>query len=193
MKACLLSLLVVAMCALPGISLTANADGTIVIKAGSFKLSDDTQDLSGGISLTFDEDASGVFGVEGEWHVSDKVAIGGELLSYSNDWDSNVGTSGDVDTIALMFNARRYFGIGKLLRFHIGGGIGFASTDFEGPGGSVSGDGIALQAMGGLRVQRGKLGFFSELKLFVSEPEDDLGDEIEVSGTGLFAGITFAF
>ncbi|MFQ6023440.1 MAG: outer membrane beta-barrel protein [Acidiferrobacterales bacterium] len=193
MKAFLLSLLVVAMCTLPGISSTASADGTIVIKTGSFAFSDDTQNLSGGVNLTFDEDASGVFGVEGEWHVSDKVAIGGEFLSYSNDWDSNVGTSGDVDTIALMFNARRYFGIGKLLRFHIGSGIGLASTDFEGPGGSVSDDSIALQAMGGLSVQRGQLGFFSELKLFVSEPEDDLGDEIEVSGTGLFAGITFAF
>lgn len=193
MKTLLPSLLVVAVCVMACGSPTANADGSIVIKSGSFTLSNDTQNISNSISLTFDEDASGVFDVEGEWRLGDHVAIGGELLSYSNDWVSNVGTSGDNDTLVLMFNGKRYFGPTKLVQPYIGAGIGIASVDFDGLGGSSSGEDLALQVMGGISVRRGKLGFYSELRWLSSEPEDGAGQDIDVSGTGLFAGLSFQF
>ncbi len=175
------------------LSPTAQADSALIIKTGSYTLSDEAQNLGGGAAtVTFDEDASGVFGVEYEWGLGN-TTIGGELLTYSNDWDSDVPSSGDNDTLAIMFNVKRYFEIHKSIQFYIGGGIGIAFVDFDGPGGSAEGDDLALQVMAGVTVRAKKVGLYTEVKSFSSEPEDDFGDEIDVSGTGLFGGISFHF
>ncbi|MDH3670687.1 MAG: porin family protein [Gammaproteobacteria bacterium] len=166
----------------------AQADSALIVKAGSFELSDDTQNISG-VSLVFDEDASSVFSIEYEWGI-DEVVLGGELLSYSNDWDSGLATSGDNDTLAIMFNVKRYFEISEPIQFYIGGGIGIASVDFDGPGGSADGDDLALQVMAGVTFRLKAVGIYTEVKSFSSEPEDDFGDDIDVSGTGLFGGIS---
>jgi opacity protein-like surface antigen len=179
------------MTAMTFLSHPVQADSALIIKAGSFELSDDTQTITGG-SLVFDEDASGVFSIEYEWGI-DKVVLGAELLGYSNDWDSSMATSGDNDTLAIMFNVKRYFEIRKTLLFYVGGGIGVASVDFDGPGGSAQGDDLALQVMAGVSVRAYKIGFYGEVKSFSSEPEDDFGDDIDVSGTGLFGGVSFHF
>ncbi len=182
----------IVMTATTFLSHPVQADSALIVKAGSFELSDDTQGISGGISLMFDEDASGVFAIEYEWGI-DKVVLGGELLGYSNDWDSSAATSGDNDTLAIMFNVKRYFEIHKSIQFYIGGGIGIASVDLEGPSGSATGDDLALQVMTGVTVRAKKVGLYTEVKSFSSEPEDDFGDDIDVSGTGLFGGISFHF
>ncbi len=168
------------------------ADSALIVKAGSFELSEDTQGISGGISLMFDKDASSVFAIEYEWGI-DEVVLGGELLGYSNDWDSSAATSGDNDTLAIMFNVKRYFEIHKSIQVYIGGGIGIASVDLDGPSGSATGDDLALQVMAGVTVRAKKVGFYTEVKSFSSEPEDDFGDDIDVSGTGFFGGISFHF
>ncbi len=182
----------VVMTATTFLSHPVQADSALIVKAGSFELSDDTQGISGGISLMFDKDASSVFSIEYEWGI-DKVVLGGELLGYSNDWDSSAATSGDNDTLAIMFNVKRYFEIHKSIQFYIGGGIGIASVDFDGPSGSAEGDYLALQVMAGVTVRAKKIGLYTEVKSFSSEPEDDFGDDIDVSGTGLFGGISFHF
>jgi opacity protein-like surface antigen len=168
------------------------ADSALIVKAGSFELSEDTQGISGGISLMFDKDASSVFAIEYEWGI-DEVVLGGELLGYSNDWDSSAATSGDNDTLAIMFNVKRYFEIHKSIQFYIGGGIGIASVDLDGPSGSATGDDLALQVMAGVTVRAKKVGLYTEVKSLSSEPEDDFGDDIDVSGTGFFGGISFHF
>lgn len=183
--------LLMVMTAMIFLSHPVQADSALIIKAGSFELSDDTQRITAG-SLVFDEDASGVFSIEYEWGF-DRVVLGAELLGYSNDWNSSAATSGDNDTLAIMFNGKRYFGIGETLLFYVGGGVGVASVDFDGPGGSAQGDDFALQVMAGVTVRGGNIGFYSELKSFSAEPEDDFGDDIDVSGTGLFGGVSFHF
>lgn len=192
MKPLMSVFLLIVMAATTFLSHPVQADSALIVKAGSFKLSDDTQGISGGISLMFDEDASSVFAIEYEWGI-DKVVLGGELLGYSNDWDSSVATSGDNDTLAIMFNVKRYFEIHKSIEFYIGGGIGIASVDFDGPSGSATGDDLALQVMAGVTVRAKKVGLYTEVKSFSSEPEDEFGDDIDVSGTGLFGGISFHF
>lgn len=191
MKPLISVLSLIVMTATTFLNYPVQADSALIIKTGSYTLSDETQGL-GGDTLTFDEDASGVFAIEYEWGI-DKVALGVELLSYRNDWDSSIATSGDNDTLATMLNVKRYFEIGKSIQFYIGGGIGIASVDFDGPGGSASGDDFALQVMAGVTVRAEKIGLYTEVKSFSSEPEDDFGDDIDVSGTGLFGGISFHF
>lgn len=164
----------------------------LIVKAGSFKLSDETQAISG-ISLTFDDKASGVFGGELEWRRNDNIAFGAELLLYSNDWRSGLGTVGDNDTLALLVNAKKYFAATKHVLPFIGAGIGFTSADFSGPGGSVSASDLALQAMAGIEFRGEKVGFYTEAKYLTSKPEDDVGANIDVSGVGIFAGVSITF
>jgi hypothetical protein len=95
------------------------------------------------------------------------VVVGAELLGYSHDWDSSVATSGDNDTLSIVFNVKRYFEIRKSIQFYIGGGIGVASIDFDGPSGSATGDDLALQVMGALRFARRRLDFIPRLSRFL--------------------------
>lgn len=175
-----------------GFSPTYAASTALILKTGSFTLSKESQSISG-ISLTFDDSASSVFGVELEWRKDDGTAFGAEVFGFSNDWRSNVATSGDNDTFAWMFNLKKYFAPSNTINPYIGAGIGFASADFSGPGGSATGSDFAIQAMAGLEVRVEKVGFYTEIKWFNSKPEDDFGDDIDVSGTGVFAGISIFF
>lgn len=180
------------VCASLTFSAAARADWDLIVKTGAFKLSKDSQTVSG-VGLTFDDSASGVFGIEGQYRLRPDVTLGGELLRYKNDWKSSIGTSGDADTTALMFNIKKYFNTSKKVQPYIGGGIGFASTDLNGPGGTGTGDGLALQAMGGVELRFKKVGFYSELKWLGAKPEDEAGEKIDVSGVGLFAGVAIHF
>jgi len=174
-------------------STTANADPVaLIIKTGSYTLSDESQRISN-ITLTFEDKADGLFGLELEWRQPTGTAFGLELLRFTNDWRSNVGTRGDNDTLALLFNVKKYFNASKVVRPYIGAGIGVASVDFTGPGGSASGEDLALQAMGGIEFRGQKVGFYTEVKYLSSKPEDDVGANINVSGTGLFAGLSIFF
>lgn len=164
----------------------------LIVKAGSFKLSDESQSISG-LPLTFDDKASGVFGGELEWRTKENVAFGAELLLYSNDWRSGASTTGDNDTLALMVNAKRYFAVSKNVFPFVGAGLGLASVDFSGPGGSASGSDFAMQAMVGIEFRAEKIGFYTEAKYLTSKPEDDVGAEINVTGVGLFAGLSVMF
>ncbi len=47
--------------------------------------------------------------------------------------------------------------------------------------------------MAGVTVRAKKIGLYTEVKSFSSQPEDDFGDDIDVSGTGFFGGIGFHF
>lgn len=176
------------------VAVPSYADNTaLILKTGSFSLADDTQS-SAGLPLTFDENASGIFGAELEWRMASGAAFGVELLRYNNDWRSGIGTSGDLDTTAFMFNGKKYFVNDRdPIRPYIGAGIGFASVDFHGPGGSASGDDLALQAMAGIDFRFNQVGLYTEVKYLSSRPEDDFGDDIDVSGIGVFGGVSVNF
>jgi opacity protein-like surface antigen len=186
------SILTLAACGLFfGAAVSADSSA-LILKAGSFTLSDADQRI-GGINLTFEKNSSSELGGEFEWRRSDGAAFGIEILNYNNDWKSGIGTSGDNNTLALMFNAKRYFSATKSVLPFIGGGVGFASTEFSGPGGSASGDDLALQILAGIEVRGKQAGFYTEVKKLVSKPEDEFGDDIDVSGTGVFVGVSIFF
>lgn len=175
------------------VSIAARADSSaLILKLGSFTLSDADQRISG-IPLTFEDNSSGEFGGEFEFRRNDGAAFGIEILNYTNDWRSGVGTTGDNNTLALMFNAKRYFYATRSVLPYIGGGIGLASTDFTGPGGSASGDDLAFQILAGIEVRGRQAGLYTEVKHFISKPEDEFGDDIDVSGTGVFVGVSIYF
>ncbi len=164
----------------------------LIVKTGNYTLSDDSQTIET-IPLRLDDESDSVFGIEGQWFWRPETAFGLEYMQFSNDWSSGVGTSGDIDVSAFLFNLKKYFNTRGKVQPYIGAGIGVASLDFEGPGGSASGDDIAFQVVAGIHVRGKKAGFYTELKALRSQPEDEFGEDIDVGGTGVFAGVSFHF
>jgi hypothetical protein len=53
---------------------------------------------------------------------------------------------------------------------------------------------LARQAIAGIDFRLGeKIGIYTEAKYLTSEPEDDVGDNIDVTGTGFFVGLAVGF
>ena len=172
------------------------SNGAIIFKTGNYTLSDDFQTLDATltvIDLTIDEDSSGVFGIEAEWHTNNNFALGGELLRFKNDWVSDAPSTGDIDATLLMFSAKKYFDLTRWLHPYIGLGVGIAVADFEGPGGNAAAVDLAIQAKAGIEFFGEPVGLYTEVKSLSSKPEDSDGDEIDISGTGVFAGISIKF
>jgi outer membrane protein W len=180
---------VVLLCSGPG----ARAAGEVIIKTGAFRLSESSQQLSDGTNLDFDQNASGVVGVEAGWRSQEGLALTGELLGYRNNWSSDMNISGHVDTGAVFFNIKKYFNAAHKVQPYLGIGLGYAGVDFSSQGEHGYAGDTAYQAMVGLAVRGKTFGFYSELNYLSSKPQDNIGDQIDVSGTGLFAGLLISF
>lgn len=177
-----------------GVSAPALADSiAVIVKAGSFSLSKDRQTIVGG-NIEFDDSSSGVFGIEGEWRQTNGLALGIEYLQYENDLGapSVVGT-GTMDTSVVLFNVKKYFRPTATVNPYIGAGFGAAAVDFSGDIITGSAGGFALQATGGVEFRWDKVGFYTELKALVAEAEDEVGEQVKASGSGIFAGISISF
>lgn len=167
------------------------AENVIIPKLGSFSLSE-TQQTTVGVNATYDEDSSGVFAVEYERRLDGGFSFGGEFVSYTNDYTSSSG-SGEADVGVLTFNVKQYFNSSGSFMPFVGAGIGFGVASMSGP---ISGDAVdlALQIMGGFEYQfTDTIGIYAEYKVISSEPEDDAGETVDISGSGVFAGLTIHF
>jgi len=171
---------------------------SIIIKAGSYTLSSGSQTTFGGTSK-FDEDASGVFGGEFTWKMKgmDDVRFGGELLFFSNDYSTN-GFKGEVSSLAIMLNVRKYFLEGDFKPF-VAGGIGAMSSSFDGFY-SGSAGGLAMQFLLGAQYNvSNDFSLYAEYKnIFSADVDAEVKDssekaEFDMSGSGLFAGVAIHF
>ena len=168
------------------------ARAAITLKLGSFKLGEDTQTVVGS-ARRFDAAASSVFALEGEWFVQPEFSVSVELLSFANDFTTTGSTApGEIDSSAILFNAKYYFSPNSALQPYVGAGIGSAGTDFSG---SITGGtgGLALQLVGGMQWRYGQLGLIAEYKYVSADTEDDAGQKVDVSGSGVFLGAGFHF
>lgn len=160
--------------------------GSFAIKTGNFNLSEKSQNIAGFI-VTFDDSSSSVFALEYEKQLRNNVAWGYEFINYSNDVVLGIGDV--LDTVLLMVNGKKYFDASNIVKPYVGGGIGISTVGLNGGTGS----GIAFQAMAGLKFPFKKISAFVEYKLVSSEAEDSAGSKIDVSGSGIFAGIAINF
>jgi hypothetical protein len=170
------------------------AETAVIIKTGQFTLSKDSQEIFMNIPRQFDDRSSSVIGGELEWRMKDGISLGGEVTLYQNDWvtPSNPLSSGQVDTVIVMFNAKKYFAVSEIVHPYVGAGVGVAVTDFSG---AITGNssGLAIQAVGGIEFRWDKFGLYTELKALSADTEDDLNEEVDVSGTGVFVGLSIFF
>lgn len=169
----------------------------LALKLGSFKLAEESQSILSAVRA-FDTSPSSVFALEGEWFVRPDTSFGLEVVSYSSDYStpSNPTGAGAADTIAVLFNARRYFLPGSVWQPNLGLGVGAASVDFSATGaGGITGStgGLALQAVAGVQWRRDRLALRAEYKYLNVDTEDDNSQKVDMSGSGFFLGIGFYF
>jgi len=168
-------------------SLVHAANGSSInIKTGSYRISEATQNI-GGTTVTFDDSSSSVFSVEYERGFGKDLSWGVEVLSYSNDIIAGSSAS-DASTAIVMGTVRKYFDVSKHVQPYIGAGAGVSVVTIFG-----SGSGLAFQGMAGVKFPFDSISAILEYKFVSSEPEDDFGDSVDISGSGIFAGIAINF
>ena len=163
---------------------------TLIAKAGSFQLVSDTQPILG-VSRNFST-ANMAYGLEGEWRLENGFAFGLELFGHTQDYTTGGVASGDMTVTNVFVNAKKYFRPGAIVQPYLGAGFGTASSSFSG---AITGDagGFALQGMTGVAFRWRHFGIYTELKYERAEVEDAAGETVDVSGTGLFAGMSVQF
>lgn len=178
--------------ATPRISVTPGGYG-LILKAGSLGLSKDRQTVLA-TDFAFDDSASSPFAFEIYYQDREGIAYGGEYLSYTANFTTiGLTDSHDVDVQIILANAKKYFRIRSPLQPFVGAGIGFASTDISGPTIAGSTSNIGYQLMAGVEYRRSNIGVYGEYKYLAAKTEDDNGEKIDVSGSGIFAGVVFHF
>jgi hypothetical protein len=167
-------------------------NGAITFKLGSLKVAEATQTIVS-VPRVFDDSASSVLGVEGEWFLRPDISLGLELVRYSSKF-TNVGggAPGEIGTTAVLVNAKRYFLPDSSWQPFVGAGLGAAANSFSG---SVTGNtgGLALQLIGGVQWRIGQFALRGEYKYLRAKTEDDSGQQVDVSGSGPFLSVGFYF
>ncbi len=170
------------------------ADGfAILLKTGALTLSEETQSILAA-DRQFDDSASSLFAVEGYYQYPSGLALGGELISYQAEF-TTVGSNDthDVDVLIALANVKKYFRSMHRFQPYIGAGIGLAVTDISGPTIFGNTSGAAYQLTAGAEYRGASVGVFAEYRLLGADTEDDNGQGVDVSGSGIFAGVAFHF
>lgn len=166
----------------------------LALKTGSFKLADESQTVIS--PQQFDSSASSLYAIEGEGFINDNLSVGGEYLHYSNAFtDVLSGVAGKMTTTVYLVNAKYYFG-SSAWRPYVGGGLGAATSSFNGP---LTGDlgGVAVQAFGGVQWRWQWIGVRAEYKFLKANTDgtNTAGgtEKMDASGSGFFLGASFHF
>jgi opacity protein-like surface antigen len=165
----------------------------LMLKTGSLTLTEDRQTILAA-DRRFEESVSGLLAVELYYQFDSGLTLGGELIQYSAEFTTlGMMDNHDVDVTIILFNSRKYFRNYSGLQPYIGAGIGVAVTDISGPtiGGNTAG--VAYKLLTGLEYRWAKVGLFGELNYIGADTEDDNNESVDVSGTGIAAGVVFHF
>ena len=175
------------------LSSQATAENVIIVKAGNYTMDDTTQRIDlipSPVNTTFEDDV-GVFGVQYEFVFNNGFSIGGGFEGFTLDYTSGIG-SGQTDVIFVTANPKYYFLDGDFRPF-LGGSVGLAATDFTG---SIDGttSGLALGFQAGFRYQFSLVGVYVEYKnYFSAKTEDSENADVDLAGSIISAGLSFAF
>lgn len=169
----------------------ADKSNTIAIKAGSYDLSKTNQVVLGSnINLT--EGSDSVFAVEYMRSMSGNYRLGGELISFKNNY-TQLASRGEIDTLYVLFTADKYWQATSWMKPYLGVGVGAVTIDVSGP---IAGDagGFAFAARAGLDFTlSSNIGLLVEYKYLSGKPDDSNNQDIDVSGSGIFAGLNIYF
>ena len=183
-----------AFISLISLSVTAEEDAkkySVILKTGSYSMSTSSQTILAR-AVKFDDSASGVFGAEFIWNSNQDVSFGGEVFVHNNDYTAS-GSPGEASASFIMFNARKHFMEGNFRPF-VGAGIGAGSVDLSGSLNGTAG-GLAIQVLAGAEYRvADSVGLYVEYKNMLSaDLEDDAGESVDMTGSGVLAGVAIHF
>lgn len=173
-----------------GYGVKAQAEAALIIKAGNFKITHNQQVLDSQ-TRTIDDSADSPLSLTWEQRDADGVAQGVEFLRYTTDWSG--GGEGRLAARTLLFTIKRYQEYGRTHPY-LGAGIGVMHANAN--GGTIDFDpslGLALQLSGGVEFRWEGVGAYAEVKGLYAEPGTLGGDDVNLSGIGLFVGFSILF
>lgn len=176
----------------PGLPLTAWADGALLIKGGVVRLDDTSQYIDGQV-IHIDEDSPTTFAINLEHRVRSGMAFGVEYLTQRREFTPpTLPSPGKVETQILQFLAKKYFIDHGMVHPYLGIGAGFGYTSYEywtGPVRQSDGDGsLALQGLAGIELRIDNLSAVAEIKHYW---HDKGSNAYNPGSTGLFFGLGF--
>ena len=179
-----------AVSVLLSLSMTASAEtyNSITLKLGQFKLADKSQVIKS--AVTFDEKSKTVYALEYEHKLRNNITFGGELISYKNTFNSGSDTAHATHVFA---NFKKYFDVTPHFHPFIGVGAGGSGVRLSGASSSGTAGGFGIQFMGGLKFVFEEISAGIEYKVISAEPADLAGSTVNLSGDGLYAGISINF
>jgi len=166
---------------------------SLQIKTGSLSVANGTQTILSQDRL-FDKSTSGLLGLGIDYQSSSGLSLGGEILNYKAHFvTSGLNDSHEVNVYALLANAKQYYLTDSVFQPYLGVGIGVAVTSISGP--SIRGNtaGLAYQLLAGMEYRYANLGFFAEAKYLGANTRDSNNQNVDVSGSGIFAGVSFHY
>jgi hypothetical protein len=122
-----------------------------------------------------------------------------EVFGYSQDFTiTGFALGGDMAVTNIFFNAKKYFRPDSIVQPYLGAGIGAASTTFSSAVLNGSAGGFAIQGIAGIAFRWQKIGTYTEFKYVHAEVDGTDADTgasvpVDLSGTGLFAGVSVYF
>ena len=179
-----------ALVAILGMSFNAFADtyNNITLKVGQFNLGDTSQVIQS--AVTFEEKSTSVFAIEYEHKLRNNITFGGEIINYKNTFNSGADSASAFHIFA---NFKKYFDVAAHVYPFIGVGAGGSSVRLSGPNSSGTAGGLGVQFMGGIKFPFEEVSVVIEYKVISAEPADLVGSTVDLSGTGLFAGLAINF
>lgn len=169
----------------------AHAENVVLIKGGAYRLLETEQPLVQ-LNVDYEERAARPAGLEYQWRFRNNLAVGGDLLTFKNDFKI-LKAGGHARTVFLSANIKKYFAPTAGFKPFIGAGLGEVYVNVDSPLVTGTTGGIGAQAVLGMELQYRHVGFQAEYKYVYADTEDDNGEEIDVSGQGLFGGLSIHF
>ena len=170
---------------------SAFAQDALVLSVGTMHLSHNRQTLAGTDSV-LQTGSTGTYGVAWEQRHYNGIAYGAEYLIYNNE-TSNATQTGSVTSRLLMLTLKKYHHPQAHIYPYVGVSAGLVNTSVTGVNGGTSA-GPALEVNGGVEFEWAhSLGFYTELRGIYAPSGALYGTHVNVSGVGLYAGLSLLF
>ena len=170
---------------------SAFAEDALILTIGATHLAHTHQTVAGQNSA-LSTAGNRVFGIAWEQRHYNGIAYGGELL-LSNNTISNTSGNGDVASRLFLLTLKKYHRPWAHVYPYIGAGVGVADTHVSGVNGGT-GVGPALEVDGGVEFEWAhSIGFYTELRGLYVPGGVIYGTRVNMSGVGLYAGVSLLF
>ncbi|MHB8254759.1 MAG: hypothetical protein ACYDEV_13920 [Acidiferrobacter sp.] len=170
---------------------SAFAQDALILSVGAMNLAHNHQTIAGNDSA-LQAGTSGTYGVAWEQRHYNGIAYGAEYLIYNNQISAG-GHDGQVTSRLVMFTLKKYHRPAPHIYPYVGVSAGLADTSVTGVSGGT-GLGPALEVDGGVEFEWAhSLGFYTELRGIYAPSGSIYGTRANVSGVGLYAGLSLLF